>query len=127
MGWFGPMPRNSVHVRRELSLRLTTGRTIGEVMRTDLPVIRHNARLPDVLDAVVSTRLNRALVVDDEWRVVGSVSDAELLRRLSPEDHPSIVRILMSRLPFIHLSQEERDNLFLWWFISYGGSSRAAS
>lgn len=87
------------------------GRTIADVMRTDVPVVQQDAKLAEVLDAVVSTRLNRALVVDDERRVVGSVTDAELLRRLSPEDHPSIVRILMSRLPFIHVSREEKENL----------------
>jgi CBS domain-containing protein len=87
------------------------GRTIGDVMRTDIPVVGRMAPLAEVLDAVVSTRLNRALVVDDERRVVGVVTDAEMLRRLSPEDHPSIVRILMSRLPFVHVSQEEKENL----------------
>lgn len=87
------------------------GQTIGHVMRTDVPVVARNAPLPEVLDAVVSTRLNRAIVVDEERRVVGLVSDAELLRRLSPDDHPSVVRILMSRLPFVHLSPTERENL----------------
>jgi len=87
------------------------GRTIGDVMRTDIPVVGRMAPLAEVLDAVVSTRLNRALVVDDERRVVGVVTDAEMLGRLSPEDHPSIVRILMSRLPFVHVSQEEKENL----------------
>jgi len=87
------------------------GRTIGEVMRTDIPVVSRTASLAEVVDAVVSTRLNRAIVVDEENHVVGVVSDAELLRRLSPEDHPSLVRILTSRLPFVHLGPRERSAL----------------
>jgi CBS-domain-containing membrane protein len=86
------------------------GKTIGDVMRTDIPVVR-TAPLGELLDAVVSTRLNRAIVVDENRRVLGVVTDAELLRRLSPEDHPSVVRILMSRLPFVHLSPQEQSNL----------------
>jgi CBS domain-containing protein len=87
------------------------GRTIGDVMRTDVPVVRRSAPLAEVLDAVVSTRLNRAVVVDEDRRVVGVVSDAELLRRLSPEDHPNIVRVLMSRVRLVHLSPQERGRL----------------
>jgi len=87
------------------------GQTIGEVMRTDVPVVGQSATLAEVLDAVVATRLNRVIVVDEERRPVGIVTDAELLRRLSPEDHPSVVRILMARLPFIHLSPEEQHRL----------------
>ena len=88
-----------------------TGRTIGEVMRRDVPTVRRDAPLIDVLDAIVSTRLNRALVLDEAGRVLGVVSDAELVRRLSPKDHPSVVRILMSRLPFTSLSSEDRREL----------------
>ena len=87
------------------------GKTIGEAMRTDLPIIGQSAPLAEVLDAVVATRLNHALVVDENHHLVGVVSDADLLRRLSPEDHPSLVRILTSRLPFVHLSAQEKSSL----------------
>jgi len=89
----------------------TQGKTIGEVMRTDVPTIRQGAPLAEILDAVVSTRLNRALVVDEAGRVVGIVTDAELVRRLSPRDHPSLGQVLMSRLPFAALSLEQRRDL----------------
>mgnify|MGYP000613304807 CR=1 FL=1 len=84
------------------------GRTIGDVMRTDVPTVAKEAPLSEVLDAVASTRLNRALVLDDDRRVVGLVTDAELTRRLSPRDHPGLVRVLMSRLPFARLSPDEQ-------------------
>jgi CBS-domain-containing membrane protein/PII-like signaling protein len=56
--------------------------TSRDVMRTDLPVVSADAGLPQVVDAVCSTRLNRAIVVDDAGRVVGVVSDAAVLRAL---------------------------------------------
>lgn len=87
------------------------GHTVGEIARPDVPVVRRDAGLADVLDAIVATPLNAAIVVDEPRRVVGVVTDAELLRRLSPEDHPGVVRVLMSRLPFVHLSPEEKTRL----------------
>jgi CBS-domain-containing membrane protein len=89
----------------------SAGKTLGEIMRTDVPVVGRAAPLGELLDAVASTRLNRAIVVDDDHRVLGIVTDAALLRRLSPEDHPSVPRLLMSRLPFVRLSPEERAQL----------------
>ncbi len=87
------------------------GRTIGEVMRTDVPTVGRAASLAEVVDAVTSTRLNRALVLDEERRILGVVTDAELVRRLSPRDHPSLAQVLMSRLPFANLPPEQRREL----------------
>lgn len=103
--------RSDAYLRRVVEGPPRVGHTIGEVMRTDIPVVHRAAPLAQVLDAVVSTRLNRAVVVDDDRRVVGVVTDGELLRRLSPEDHPSVIDILTSRIPFVHLSAAERSRL----------------
>ena len=60
-----------------------------------------------MFQAVVATRLNRALVVDADHRVVGLVTDAELLERITPSLRPSALRALMSRLPFAHADPDE--------------------
>lgn len=57
-------------------------RAVRDVMRTDAPVVPVSAELPEVVDAVCSTRLNRAIVVDEAGRVVGVLSDAAVLRAL---------------------------------------------
>ena len=69
--------------------------TVGEIMRTDAPVVGAEADLATLLDAVVSTRLNRAIVVDAERRVLGVVSDAEVLRSVNPSASAGIVGALM--------------------------------
>jgi CBS domain-containing protein len=79
---------------------------VGRVVRRDVPVVHPETRLPEVFQAVISTRLNRALVVDAERRVVGLVTDAEMLERITPSLRPGALRSLMSRLPFA--STEER-------------------
>ena len=72
-----------------------TARTAGDVMRTDAPVVRADATLDEVVDAVASTRLNRVVVVDSDNRVVGVISDADVLRSVEPAARPGVVGALM--------------------------------
>jgi CBS domain-containing protein/PII-like signaling protein len=81
---------------------------LAEVMRRDVPTVHPETPLPEVFQAVIATRLNRALVVDAERRVVGVVTDAEMLDRLTPSLRPGALRSLMHRLPFVHSTPEER-------------------
>jgi CBS domain-containing protein len=90
---------------RELGLARNT--PLSRVMRRDPPLVRPETPLPEVFQAVVATRLNRALVVDADHRVVGLVTDAELLERITPSLRPSALRALMSRLPFAHADPDE--------------------
>ncbi|MBX6342109.1 MAG: CBS domain-containing protein, partial [Thermomicrobiaceae bacterium] len=80
----------------------------GDGVAREVPTVRADAPLGDVLAAVISTRLNRAVVVDDAGRPVGVITDAELLRRLDPEAQAGLAQVLMRRLPFRHGTPEER-------------------
>lgn len=73
-------------------------RTVGDIALTDVPTVAADTPVADVVDAVVSTRLSRAVVVDDERHVLGIVTDAEVLRRVG-EHEPSLVDRLMRRKP----------------------------
>lgn len=79
---------------------------LARVMRRDVPTVHPDTPLPEVLQAVIATRLNRAFVVDADRRVLGLVSDAELLERVTPALRPSALRTLMGRLPFVHPKEE---------------------
>jgi CBS domain-containing protein len=81
---------------------------LSRVMRRDVPTVHPDTPLAEVFQAVISTRLNRALVVDGERRVLGVVTDAEMLERLTPSLRPGALRSLMHRLPFVHPSAGER-------------------
>jgi CBS domain-containing protein len=70
---------------------------VGDLMRTDVPCVSADAPLGEVLDAVTSTRLNRAIVVDTDRRVVGIVTDADLLRQLDPGAETGLMGALMGR------------------------------
>jgi CBS domain-containing protein len=72
-------------------------RVVGDVVRTDVPSVAIDAPLGEVLDAVTSTRLNRAIVVDGTRRVLGVISDEDLLARLDPGGETSLMAALMRR------------------------------
>jgi CBS domain-containing protein/PII-like signaling protein len=82
-------------------------RVIGEVMSRDVPTVTVETSLPDVLDAVMATRLHRAVVVDEEGRPIGGVVDTDLMQRVTPAAHPGLMAALMRRVR--STSAEERD------------------
>ena len=74
---------------------------VERVMRRDVPTVFPESSVTEVMQAVFSTRLNRALVVDTERHVLGLVTDAELLERVTPSLRPSALQSLMHRLPLL--------------------------
>ena len=83
---------------------------IARAMRRDFPTVFADSPLPQVLQAVIATRLNRCLVVDQERHVLGKVTDAELLDRITPSLRPSALRSLIHRLPFVHPTSAEQQS-----------------
>jgi CBS-domain-containing membrane protein/PII-like signaling protein len=83
-------------------LGLTGDAPVGRAMRTDVPTVFRDTPLAEVVQAVTSTRLNRCIVVDAERRVLGKVTDAEVLERVTPALRPGALRALIHRLPFVH-------------------------
>jgi CBS domain-containing protein/PII-like signaling protein len=82
---------------------------LSRVIRKDVPVVHPETPINEVLQAVVSTRLNRALVVDAERRVVGIVTDEEALDRVTPTMRVGALKSLMHRLPFSHVDKAELE------------------
>ncbi|MGB8296198.1 MAG: DUF190 domain-containing protein [Polyangia bacterium] len=92
-------------VPREIGLAVDA--PVARIMRIDVPTVFPDTRLPEVLQAVISTRLNRCLVVDHDRQVLGKITDAEVLDRVTPALRPSALRALVHRLPFVHPKPEE--------------------
>jgi CBS domain-containing protein len=82
---------------------------IDSIMRTDAPTLAPDAHLPEIVQAVIATRGHRCLVVDHDRHVLGVISDAEVLERITPGLRPSALRALIHRLPFGHRSPHERE------------------
>jgi CBS domain-containing protein len=81
-------------------------RLVGDIVRTQVPMVSFGATLPEIIDAIVSTRLNRAVVIDDQHRVVGLVTDAELVRRFG--ERPGIIASLMRRAGTVPILEDAK-------------------
>jgi CBS domain-containing protein len=77
---------------------------LATVMRRDVPRVAHETPLGEVLQTIVSTPVQRALVVDASGKLLGVVGDEELLDRVTPGLRRGALRSLMRRLPFTHSS-----------------------
>lgn len=84
---------------------------LARVMRRDVPTVGPDATLAEVCQAIVSTRLHRALVIDAGGRVLGEVTDAVLLDRLSPSLRPKALGTLMHLAPLAAGGGERKDEL----------------
>ncbi|MBN1813876.1 MAG: DUF190 domain-containing protein, partial [Anaerolineae bacterium] len=91
--------------------------TVGEVMMTQVPSVSAGAPLAEVVDLIVSTAQRRVIVVDEERRVVGIITDGDLLKRAAESERGGILQALASRAPVsrqegvIHMRQRTAGDL----------------
>ena len=72
----------------------SSGTTIAGLMYRDVPTILPQATLEEILQALEQNRRRRAVVVDADRRVVGIITDGDLLRRTQKEAHPGLLQRL---------------------------------
>lgn len=71
---------------------LGSAKTVGEVMVRDVPVVAPETSLIDTLDQVLSTPRRRVVVIDNERRVIGIISDGDILRRAMRPVAPGLLQ-----------------------------------
>jgi CBS domain-containing protein len=69
----------------------TTGTTIAELMYRDVPTVPAQATLEQIVQALEQNRRRRAVVIDADQRVLGIISDGDLLRRSQQEIRPGLL------------------------------------
>jgi CBS domain-containing protein len=85
--------------------------TVWDVMDTSVATARPEASLEDILNILANDPSKRVVIIDDERHVLGILSDADLLTRMTPENHAGILERLVSKLPLGHLSAEAQSHL----------------
>lgn len=73
-----------------------TGATIREMMYRDVPTVSPRATLEETVQALEQNRRRRAVVVDSDRRVLGIITDGDLLRRSRQPAHPGLLSRLRS-------------------------------
>ena len=75
------------------------------------PTVRSDTRLDEVVANVASTALRRVVVIDAQRYVLGIITDADLIERLSGGAHAGLLRIFRSHIPFWSSEETIRDAL----------------
>lgn len=73
-------------------------RHVADVMQRDVPTVRHDTPLTDVVEALASVEQRRVVVVDAAQQVLGIITDGDVIRRATAEERPGIVRRMLERL-----------------------------
>lgn len=72
---------------------------VGDMMMTQVPTVPSNASLAEVVDLLVSHARRRVVVVDKMGRVVGIITDGDLIKRATETERDSLIQSLARRLP----------------------------
>ena len=64
----------------------------------NVPTVRINASLAEIVDLLVSHTQRRVVVVDDQRRVVGIITDGDLIKRATAAAFGGIIQSLTRRL-----------------------------
>jgi CBS domain-containing protein len=81
---------------------------VGEIMITDVPTVPVNGSLAEIVSLLVTNALRRVVIVDDRRRVVGIVTDGDLIKRATSTERSGIIQALSRRM-----APEQTDKLLL--------------
>jgi CBS-domain-containing membrane protein len=84
---------------------------IGDVMSRDVPTVGVDVGLDEVIDLVVGSAAKRVVVVDEQRRPVGIITDTDLVRRLSPDASTGFIEVVRSKVPLESVGGEARRHL----------------
>lgn len=72
-------------------------RLVREVMATRAPTVSSDASAVQVAVQLAASPYRRVVVVDDQRRVVGLITDHELIRHIGPESHANLLQRMTGR------------------------------
>jgi CBS domain-containing protein/PII-like signaling protein len=72
--------------------------TVGAIMLREVPTVHRDTPLAETLDRLLETEKRRAVVVDQANRVVGIITDGDVLQRAARRVRPGALRLLASWL-----------------------------
>jgi CBS-domain-containing membrane protein len=74
------------------------GQNIGELMSKDVSLVHVNDDLIDVLQKMLNAPIKRVVVLDEQERAVGVITESDLVARVSPVERPNILQALAARV-----------------------------
>jgi CBS domain-containing protein len=72
--------------------------TVRDIMTSDVPTVQADMPLNNAVDQLLSTAQRRVVVVDRQRRVLGIITDGDLINRASATERPGLLQKLAGRL-----------------------------
>jgi CBS domain-containing protein len=66
-------------------------KTVADIMNADIPMIHQEASLPLIIEKMIQSGSHRLIVIDEEGKVSGLISDSDLITRVQPLKHATIL------------------------------------
>lgn len=85
------------------------GRIVRDVMSSEIPTVRADADLEELVNAFVTANTHRMIVVDENAQPIGLVSDADVVSRIQPTHQRGILEALQRRAPVPNNSATARE------------------
>jgi len=87
------------------------GALVGEVMTREVPTVPESATLEQIFELLVASTHKRVVVVDEHSRVSGIIADSDLISRVTRESWPSVLEVLVSKVPIEKIAGSARRHL----------------
>ena len=100
---------------------------VGDIMVTNLPTVKAETSLDDVVDLLVTQAQRRVVVVDDQNHVAGIITDGDLLKQARESERPGLVQALTRRLEAGKGGRSPLANRTAADVMTSGPSNRAAA
>jgi CBS domain-containing protein len=72
-------------------------RTAAEIMDRDVPTVPDTAPLADVVGKLLASEVKRVVVLDEAGKLLGIITDTDIIARVDPEERPGLLTLLRSR------------------------------
>ncbi len=84
-------------------------RTVGQVMVASIPVVRRDDPLPVIVDTLLESGLHRLIVLDDQGKAIGLISDSDVVARVQPSQQAGVLAALRraGRVPESQVTAEQ--------------------
>lgn len=84
---------------RHPNVDVSSARTIGEVMSPDIPTVSASDGLADVVAAFLEYHSHRLIVIDENGKAIGLISDSDVVTRIQPRERRGILNALQRKAP----------------------------
>jgi CBS domain-containing protein len=81
------------------------GRTIGDLIAPEMPTVHVNDDLVDVLQQMLKADIRRVIVLDEQDKAVGIITEGDIVARVSPVIRRNVIQMLAAKVSGADLSR----------------------